>query len=324
MDKGTLITRYVSTRWIRITFAWMVELGCKRVETTRELPEIDSEKTRKRLEVYRLELELELLGFLKSIFIMPKVGEGNEFFLKYGDNSKNDYLLKMVIIFLPVSLPAILNGLDNGTTPIDQPSGAAFPGRNKHIRWPKLVSINFKGNKFPTNSIWFGLIEQNLNFFYKYGAHSNILLKINVSVSSVTFSHYIITPKSSFLLQPTTRILRKRSSSSSLRTVFPATIFRQVLSGSSSTVSAVVPWEQTANLLKGITKGKSRLLTSISFMLGIANLQMHQMDVKIDLLNEDLEEIYMEQPKGFVAQGKENKVCKLVNTLYGLKQAPKQ
>ncbi|KAJ9550133.1 hypothetical protein OSB04_014178 [Centaurea solstitialis] len=72
------------------------------------------------------------------------------------------------------------------------------------------------------------------------------------------------------------------------------------------------------------TKGKSRLLTSISFMLGIANLQMHQMDVKIDLLNEDLEEIYMEQPKGFVAQGKENKMCKLVNTLYGLKQAPKQ
>ncbi|KAJ9535659.1 hypothetical protein OSB04_un001193 [Centaurea solstitialis] len=72
------------------------------------------------------------------------------------------------------------------------------------------------------------------------------------------------------------------------------------------------------------TKGKSRLLTSVSFMLGIANLQMHQMDVKIDLLNEDLEEIYMDQPKEFVAQGKENKVCKLVNTLYGLKQAPKQ
>ncbi|KAJ9551601.1 hypothetical protein OSB04_015646 [Centaurea solstitialis] len=72
------------------------------------------------------------------------------------------------------------------------------------------------------------------------------------------------------------------------------------------------------------TKGKSRLLTSVSFMLEIANLQMHQMDVKIDLLNEDLEEIYMEQPKEFVAQGKENKVCKLVNTLYGLKQAPKQ
>ncbi|KAJ9539872.1 hypothetical protein OSB04_026378 [Centaurea solstitialis] len=81
----------------------------------------------------------------------------------------------------------------------------------------------------------------------------------------------------------------------------------------------------TSNSVLGTyTKGKSRLLTSVSFMLGIANLQMHQMDVKIDLLNEDLEEIYMEQPKGLVAQGKENKVCKLVNTLYGLKQAPKQ
>ncbi|KAJ9556876.1 hypothetical protein OSB04_011490 [Centaurea solstitialis] len=32
----------------------------------------------------------------------------------------------------------------------------------------------------------------------------------------------------------------------------------------------------------------------------------------------------MERPKGFVAQGKENKVCKLVNILHGLKQAPKQ
>ncbi|KAJ9548627.1 hypothetical protein OSB04_021170 [Centaurea solstitialis] len=87
---------------------------------------------------------------------------------------------------------------------------------------------------------------------------------------------------------------------------------------------SVVVNKKARKARKGKTKGKSRLLTSVSFMLGIANLQMHQMDVKIDLLNEDLEEIYMEQPKGFVAQGKENKVCKLVNTLYSLKQAPKQ
>ncbi|KAJ9535728.1 hypothetical protein OSB04_un001120 [Centaurea solstitialis] len=32
----------------------------------------------------------------------------------------------------------------------------------------------------------------------------------------------------------------------------------------------------------------------------------------------------MEQPEGFVAQGKENKMRKLVKSLYGLKQAPKQ
>ncbi|KAJ9566473.1 hypothetical protein OSB04_002439 [Centaurea solstitialis] len=46
----------------------------------------------------------------------------------------------------------------------------------------------------------------------------------------------------------------------------------------------------------------------------IRNLQIHQMDVKTAFLNGELdEEIYMEQPKGFVAQGKENKCDKCVN-----------
>ncbi|XP_075077346.1 uncharacterized protein LOC142164072 [Nicotiana tabacum] len=36
------------------------------------------------------------------------------------------------------------------------------------------------------------------------------------------------------------------------------------------------------------------------------------------------EEIYMQQPEGFVLPGNEKKVCKLIKSLYGLKQAPKQ
>ena len=49
------------------------------------------------------------------------------------------------------------------------------------------------------------------------------------------------------------------------------------------------------------------------------------MDVKTAFLNGDLrEEIYVEQPEGYVIQGQENKVCKLRKSLYGLKQAPKQ
>ena len=49
------------------------------------------------------------------------------------------------------------------------------------------------------------------------------------------------------------------------------------------------------------------------------------MDVKTVFLNSDLEEeIYIDQPEGFIVKGQENKVCKLVKSLYGLKQAHKQ
>ncbi|KAK4394612.1 Retrovirus-related Pol polyprotein from transposon TNT 1-94 [Sesamum angolense] len=67
-------------------------------------------------------------------------------------------------------------------------------------------------------------------------------------------------------------------------------------------------------------------LTTIRVLIALAsvyNLSIHQMDVKTAFLYGELEEeIYMDQPKGFVAHGNERKVCKLVKSLYGLKQAP--
>ncbi|GKE18378.1 zinc finger, CCHC-type containing protein, partial [Tanacetum coccineum] len=49
------------------------------------------------------------------------------------------------------------------------------------------------------------------------------------------------------------------------------------------------------------------------------------MDVKTAFLNGELdEEIYMNQPQGFILLRNENKVCKLIKSLYGLKKAPKQ
>ena len=50
--------------------------------------------------------------------------------------------------------------------------------------------------------------------------------------------------------------------------------------------------------------------------------KIYQLDVKSAFLNGILEEeMYVEQPEGFVVEGEENKVYRLKKALYGLKQA---
>ncbi|CAA7399994.1 unnamed protein product [Spirodela intermedia] len=52
--------------------------------------------------------------------------------------------------------------------------------------------------------------------------------------------------------------------------------------------------------------------------------EVHHMDVKLAFLNGDLkEEVYVEQPAGFISTGNEHKVLKLKKALYGLHQAPR-
>ena len=67
-------------------------------------------------------------------------------------------------------------------------------------------------------------------------------------------------------------------------------------------------------------------MTTLCFMLGVVaaeNLELIQLDVKTALLH-GKEEIYMEQPKGFVASGQDHLVYRLKKSLYGLKQALQQ
>jgi hypothetical protein len=52
--------------------------------------------------------------------------------------------------------------------------------------------------------------------------------------------------------------------------------------------------------------------------------RVHQMDAKTTFLNGEIEEeVYIEQPDGFVIHEKESHVCRLKKALYGLKQAPR-
>jgi hypothetical protein len=61
-----------------------------------------------------------------------------------------------------------------------------------------------------------------------------------------------------------------------------------------------------------------RVILAISAQMG---WKVHQMDVKTVFLNGVVEEIYVEQPKGFETFSRDTHVCKLKRALYGLKQA---
>jgi hypothetical protein len=64
-----------------------------------------------------------------------------------------------------------------------------------------------------------------------------------------------------------------------------------------------------------------RSVVSIAAEMG---WKIHQMDVKIAFLNGVLnQEVYVEQPLGFVVHERETHVCRLKRALYGLKQAPR-
>ena len=68
-------------------------------------------------------------------------------------------------------------------------------------------------------------------------------------------------------------------------------------------------------------------LESVRLLLALAASEgwaVHHMDVKSAFLNgELLEDVYVEQPPGFMVKNQEKKVLHLIKALYGLRQAPR-
>ncbi|KAG8498620.1 hypothetical protein CXB51_005202 [Gossypium anomalum] len=70
---------------------------------------------------------------------------------------------------------------------------------------------------------------------------------------------------------------------------------------------------------------KNSLIRALPGIVAMYDLELKQLDVKTTFLHGELEEnIYMQQPKGFIISEKKDYVCLLKKSLYGLKQSPRQ
>ena len=69
---------------------------------------------------------------------------------------------------------------------------------------------------------------------------------------------------------------------------------------------------------------KHSSIRTLLSIVAMRDYELEQLDVKTAFLHGELEEdIYMDQPEGFVVSGKEKLVCRLKKSFYGLKQSPR-
>ena len=80
-------------------------------------------------------------------------------------------------------------------------------------------------------------------------------------------------------------------------------------------------YDQTYGMDYSNTFSPIAKMTSVRFFISLVatyNWDLHQLDIKNVFLHGELQdEVYMEQPPGFVAQEEIGKVCRLRKSLYG-------
>lgn len=83
-----------------------------------------------------------------------------------------------------------------------------------------------------------------------------------------------------------------------------------------------VDFDETQVYAPVVKHDSLRILLSLA---AVYDLELLQMDIKTAFLYGDLdEELYVQQPEGFVQPGNEDLVRRLIKPLYGLKQAPRK
>jgi hypothetical protein len=95
--------------------------------------------------------------------------------------------------------------------------------------------------------------------------------------------------------------------------------FKEIFVAKGFTQKEGIDYEETFSLVARYTS--IRIIISLASVLG---WKLHQMDVKTTFLNGKIEqEVFVEQPDGFVLHNKGTHVCKIRKALYGLKKAPR-
>nr|GEY06085.1 zinc finger, CCHC-type [Tanacetum cinerariifolium] len=147
---------------------------------------------------------------------------------------------------------------------------------------------------------------------------------------SKAFRLYVIKPNESvsvnLMIESMDAIIDENKFSS-----VPRPSHKSLINGTKDIGSSVVPekgFRQKLGIEYFDTYASVAHINTIRLLIALAsihNMIIHQMDVKTTILNGELdEEVYMNQPQGFIMPINENKVCKVIKSLYGLKQAPKQ